>query len=227
MLVVDERDRLAGRAPAHLVDLVAGARTRRRAGASATSGRASGDPCGRCSEPARAPRRARSAGPSPPRPRAAPRPPTPLPARACPSAATSRRSAGDGRRRPRSRRRARCASTTPPAARTSLGGHVEAPLSRGRRAARRRVAGEVPRATSRAGSPRHSRQAISSDAGGGDREDRAHDPEQGRAEEDRDDDDERLDGDGAALDLRLDHVVLDLLVDDRPDDPDDQRRPGS
>ena len=36
-------------------------------------------------------------------------------------------------------------------------------------------------------------------------------------------DDEWLHLDSPLLDLRLDHVVLDLLVADRPDDPDDQR----
>ena len=48
------------------------------------------------------------------------------------------------------------------------------------------------------------------------------DPEQGRAEEDRDEDDEGLDLGRPLLDLRLDQVVLDLLVDDREDHPDDQ-----
>ena len=56
-----------------------------------------------------------------------------------------------------------------------------------------------------------------------DREDRAEDAEQGAAEEHRDQDDERLDLRRPLLDLRLDQVVLDLLVDDREDHPDDQR----
>ena len=55
---------------------------------------------------------------------------------------------------------------------------------------------------------------------------RADDPEQRRAEQHGDQDDERLDRDGSLLDLRLDHVVLDLLVGDRVDHPHDQRDTG-
>ena len=49
----------------------------------------------------------------------------------------------------------------------------------------------------------------------------AGDAEQRRAEEDRDQHEERVQVDRPALDLGLDDRVLELLVDDRPDDPDD------
>ena len=108
-------------------------------------------------------------------------------------------------------------------------GHVGDPSavaerSRSRRAApaasgarRYRSAASGPRGGSRGTRARRS-------AGGGhrDREHGAQHPEQGRAEEHGDDHDEALDLDRALLDLRLDHVVLELLIEDREDDPDDQ-----
>ena len=57
-----------------------------------------------------------------------------------------------------------------------------------------------------------------------DRHQRAHDPEQRAAEERRDHHHERIEVDRAALDPRLHHVVLELLVDDREDRPDDRHR---
>ena len=55
-----------------------------------------------------------------------------------------------------------------------------------------------------------------------DREQRADDAEQRPAEQDGDEDDERLELDRALLDLRLDDVVLELLVGQREHDPDDR-----
>ena len=57
-----------------------------------------------------------------------------------------------------------------------------------------------------------------------DRQQRAEHAEQRRAEQHRGEHHERVHLHGPGLDARLDDVVLDLLVDDRPDRPDDRVR---
>jgi hypothetical protein len=55
-----------------------------------------------------------------------------------------------------------------------------------------------------------------------DRDQCAEDPEQGGANQDREDDRQRVDLHRLAVDERLDQVVLDLLVPDEDREPDDQ-----
>ena len=103
-LVAEQLGRLVGRQPARVVDLVVERRARPTRPPSASSARACGRPFAVPVGPStRAPARARSGAPSPPRPRAGRTPPRSRRARAFPSGTSSRRTPADGRGAPRAR----------------------------------------------------------------------------------------------------------------------------